>query len=376
MANTNDLLSSIDEFLSSVGHGSQKTAGAEGVGQSSHPSAAASLDGGLRPATEGARSAENEKDNKEEQPLGAENAAEGSPGGQESTNSNIGMHQAATGDDPAVEQDFKTTKDDPGTDHPAKAGKEKYAAASYNELLKVAAELGSQVCADVDYRVRASYGTPQAPEDSEQGQAAAPQTDDDYVQLKQAADQYAVNAVYEALYLGHALAIKVADNLDELASQEVGGGESADAGSMGGGVPTEDAPGGGEVDLSQFGSPEEIQALLQALLAGQHMGGPEAAQQMAGEGGSPQMDGDDGGLPPGQQDEAAMLGDVLQGQGHDVDGLEVAAGYNLDPVFKAAVKQASANSKHSAYGCKNKQASDKYAKMRNYVTEVFQRSQR
>lgn len=396
MANTNDLLNSIDDFLSSVGHGSQKTAGATGMGQSSHPSASASLDDGLQKATEGARSSENEQDNKEEQPVGVEHATEGMPGGQESTNVNIGPRQAATGEDAAAERDYKTTKDDPGTSHPAEAGKEKYAAASYSELLKVAADLGSQVCSDVDQLVRLAYGQSQQPQEQKQAQASPEEVKQaEYVQLKQAADEHAVSTVYAALYQGHALAIKVADHLDALASQEMGGGETADAGldpmmaagaeAEGGGMPPEAGAGGGEggVDLSQFGSPEEIQALLQALLAGQNMGGEEAAEQMAGGEGLPPMEGGEEGmppeggeLPPEQADEAAMLGDVLQGQGQDVEGLEVAASCNLEPKYRQAVKQASENSKHNAYICKSKQASEKYAKMRNYVTEVFQRSQR
>ena len=218
-------------------------------------------------------------------------------------------------------------------------------------------------------------------------------SDSEYARLKQAADAHAVQAVYHSLVNGHALAIKVADALDEMAAQEATGGDPADAGgdpmaaasagAEGGEMPPEAGAGGGEgqIDLSQLGSPEEIQALIQALLAGQNMGGEEAAQEMGG-GELPPMGGEEGmppeggELPPEAQDEAAMLGDVLQGQGQDVEGLEVAAECKLEPLFKAAVKQASDNSKNSAYVCKSKQASEKYAKMRNYVSEVFQRSQR
>ena len=74
-------------------------------GPSSHPSA--DVDDSLDDASEGARSAENSSDVKAD--VGGkdiDSTPEASPGDGDDNQPNLGLQQSATGEDPAVEDDF------------------------------------------------------------------------------------------------------------------------------------------------------------------------------------------------------------------------------------------------------------------------------
>tara|TARA_B100000700_G_scaffold316021_1_gene404874 strand:+ start:3672 stop:4946 length:1275 start_codon:yes stop_codon:yes gene_type:complete len=176
------------------------------AGASSHPST--DVDDGTADASEGARSAENSADVKSDvDGSSPDNISEGDVGGsQDDRQLNIGTQQSATGEDASVEQDFKGSKDDPGTSHPAdtedgeKFGsfEEKCARASFNEAKNAALSLGNDVLADfangygfgeVQYQKKANAPSAQnravAPVTHEQ---VAPSADVVDPAVKQAAD--------------------------------------------------------------------------------------------------------------------------------------------------------------------------------------------
>jgi hypothetical protein len=113
-------------------------------GASTHPSA--HVDNDVQKATTGARAAEYEADLKKQQgPVGVDSTSELSQEGrQDDVQLNIGTNAAATGEDPSAEKDYKGTKDDPGTSHPAKANDgEKYSSVSFKEARDRAGALGN-----------------------------------------------------------------------------------------------------------------------------------------------------------------------------------------------------------------------------------------
>lgn len=120
------------------------------AGASSHPSANVDNDG--QAATEGARSSEYEADIKKQQgALAVDNTPEMSQEGrQDDVQLNIGTNAAATGEDPSAEKDYKGTKDDPGTTHPAKTNDgEKYSSVSFKEARDRAGALGNDILANI-----------------------------------------------------------------------------------------------------------------------------------------------------------------------------------------------------------------------------------
>lgn len=124
-------------------------------GKSTHPST--DVDDRTEGAQEGARSSENTADVKEDQGSSSvDSTAPGTPGGQDSVQMNIGTHQSATGEDPAVEtESAKPGKDDPGSSHPARTDNEsldghKYASAgNVLKLIKAAQSRGTQLIAKI-----------------------------------------------------------------------------------------------------------------------------------------------------------------------------------------------------------------------------------
>lgn len=110
MATTNSgLLAALSEFAGSV------------PGMAKSASIGDNTPDGTKPASEGSRSAENTSDVKAEIPLNVNgtDAGPGSVGGQNTATNSIGTNKTETGKDvPGT----KSTKDDPGTSHPAKAG--------------------------------------------------------------------------------------------------------------------------------------------------------------------------------------------------------------------------------------------------------------
>jgi len=146
-------MDNIDAMLKRVANAQEKGAEANTEaggfqGETTHP--VKDVDDRTDDAQEGARSAENTSDVKDDQGSPAVDAtAPGTPGGQDSAQLNIGTNQSATGEDSTVEtESAKGGKDDPGTQrgqtaHPARTDNDaldghKYAQAK-SVLDKVAA---------------------------------------------------------------------------------------------------------------------------------------------------------------------------------------------------------------------------------------------
>ena len=132
----NEILSDIDLWLKEAE-----------AAPTSHPSASA--DDGDQPATTGARASENESDVKQDIPgdnvdSASGDQAEGPGRGENNPINSIGTKATATGEDSSVETaSVKSSPDDPGTAHPAKADMgEKYSAAE-------ALIAGDEILADI-----------------------------------------------------------------------------------------------------------------------------------------------------------------------------------------------------------------------------------
>ena len=154
---TSQLFGQLSEFMEEIQ--SEKSAAHEKDpgghdGPSSHPSA--DVDDSLNDASEGARSAENSSDIKAD--VGGkdiDSTSEASPGDGDDNQLNMGLNQSSTGEDPAVEDDFKGDKEDPGTAAVAdvkdgeKYGElaEKYASVSFAEASDRALTLGNEILA-------------------------------------------------------------------------------------------------------------------------------------------------------------------------------------------------------------------------------------
>ena len=120
------------------------------TGASSHPTA--HVDNNVQNAETGARASEYESDIKKQQgALAVDNTPEFSQEGrQDEVQLNINTNAAATGEDPSSEKDFKGTKDDPGTSHPAKTDDgEKYSSVTFKEARDRAASLGNDILASL-----------------------------------------------------------------------------------------------------------------------------------------------------------------------------------------------------------------------------------
>lgn len=119
-------------------------------GASTHPSVSVGND--VQDAGTGARASEYEADVKKQQgALAVDNTPEMSQEGrQDDVQLDIGAHAAATGEDPAAEKDYKGTKDDPGTAHPAKTNDgEKYSSVSFKTARDQCAALGNDILANL-----------------------------------------------------------------------------------------------------------------------------------------------------------------------------------------------------------------------------------
>ena len=119
-------------------------------GASSHPSVSVGND--VQDAPEGERAREYEADIKSQQgALAVDNTPEMSQDGrQDDVQLNIGTNAKATGEDPAAEKDYKGTKDDPGTSHPAKTNDgEKYSSVSFKQAREACSNLGNDILANL-----------------------------------------------------------------------------------------------------------------------------------------------------------------------------------------------------------------------------------
>lgn len=124
-------------------------------GSSTHPVAKA--DDGVIPSQTGARSKENESDVKKDipgKPVDATaevkgDSSDGTPK-QDSVQLNIGTTSSSVGGDPKVEDDYKATKDDPGTSSVMKANDgQKYASMSFQKVAAESSALANEILADI-----------------------------------------------------------------------------------------------------------------------------------------------------------------------------------------------------------------------------------
>ena len=155
------LFAQLNALADEISHNAEKVAAAKSAsptpadpggyqGASSHPSA--HVDNDVQKATTGARAAEYEADVKKQQgALAVDNTPEMSQEGrQDEVQQNIGTTVAATGEDPAAEKDYKGTKDDPGTSHPAKTNDgEKYSSVTFKQAHTNCSSLGNEILADL-----------------------------------------------------------------------------------------------------------------------------------------------------------------------------------------------------------------------------------
>jgi hypothetical protein len=119
-------------------------------GPTTHP--VKNVDNSVQESSEGARSAENTADVKDDQGEPAvDSGSDTGDGEQDKVQLNIGTNQSAVGEDPATEDDYKGDKDDPGTSHPMDAEDTgvKYSSASFSECLEKVAALSNDICADL-----------------------------------------------------------------------------------------------------------------------------------------------------------------------------------------------------------------------------------
>lgn len=369
------VLSRISSLIAEI-DGEEKTAGANGNGStkraetelglsgsakkdpggyqggSSHPSA--KVESGLQSTPLGARAKENEKDVKEDHPgAGVDHTNPGAGGDQDAHQIESGTKQRATGEDPEAEDEYKSDKDDPGTDHPANAEEvgEKYSSMQFGPLCKMAYARMNEILADIangQFMIEpASDQQPPAQQQKQAGQQPPKQPADPAQTAAQAgydlAGAVGQDADMEKLAFAHMMTSQIiadaqtdADLVgeylykfaanraallkhaegDPTAADATGGPppmDSAmaaggpppgmDAGAMGGGPPPGPPPGGADAggDGGGGGNEDAVNELCNALV---ELGAtPEeiiAHMQAAQGGGAPGgADAGGGGMPPG-----------------------------------------------------------------------------
>ena len=176
-------------------------------GPTSHP--VKNVDNNVQDATEGARSTENEKDVKEDQGKPSVNSApEAKPGQSQDNQIQVGTKKAPTGEDPSSEDDYKGTKDDPGTSHPATTEDgEKYGSATFKEAHDRSTGLANDILADLanGFGSQLVKGQKQAAAQPA-APAATPSTPNLLQQAAQVVKQGAANPTDAAVQAGYELA--------------------------------------------------------------------------------------------------------------------------------------------------------------------------
>lgn len=165
MASQN-IVDDLNAFLESVY--AEKRASEMGDKETTHPSK--SVDDGTIKPSEGSRSAENSSDVKAGIGEGSVDSTPAEPG-ETPVAEEVGTATAVE-EDPAVEDNYKSTKDDPGTSSPMTAADgEKYS--SYNDLAKLANEIAGAL-AQITKQATQTEPAPQVTKE-----AAEPQTNSD-----------------------------------------------------------------------------------------------------------------------------------------------------------------------------------------------------
>lgn len=276
-----------------------------------------SVDDGTRPATTGARAAENEADIKDmpEGSVSVDDTPEASPteDSQDKVQYNINMTQSAVGEDPAVEDDYKSKKDDPGTDSPFTVSDErKYGSWNFRKCASQLGKLGNEILADV--AVKAAKQNKKA--DAAAKPAAAPAATDAVTKAAQAgyeqaaalgqagetvaAQQMIFNTVKEASHMADLTVAYLREYHAAISKQADADPSESDSGEShkpkdddGGAPPGAGGPPGG--DPGAGGPPGAGGDALAAML-GPGAGGPGGDP---GAGGPPGMDPGAGGPPGG-----------------------------------------------------------------------------
>lgn len=294
-------LAELDEYLGAL----QKTA-AEQSGETkqaaettedptTHP--VQNKDEQLQPATEGARSAENEADVTSD--VGPQNIND-APESKDEEPKPVAMTEAeTTGEDPSNETaGVKHTKDDPGTSAPARVGTEKdggylgkvkQACEQYGPE-KVASELGNSIMADISVLSGGGEEKEASGEDTEKAAEAGAKAADEALQAQvdQALPQVVQNTIKEAEYDAANLAQFYINFQKE--QEKKGEGEEEPEEAVAGEEDTEEPGEAGE----EGALPAEDLAQLAAAA-----GGPEAAGAVPAGGVPPEVGGAPAeGLPP------------------------------------------------------------------------------
>ncbi len=284
-----------------------KKANPSGMGETSHPSE--DVEDSTHPEQTGSRYEENATDVKRDVPgTSVDETDVGSGGSQDDKQFNIGTNQSATGEDPSVEDDYKSDKDDSGTSHPANADDvgEKYSSMKLDQLLKVAEHKANELLADLANGV----GAPTAPQKTAAAQpkqtfpAKSTQTQPSPVDagVKVASqldmDKFASDMIAQTIKDADLDADLVGSYLHAYYQTKQAEGEDAPPPEEG--PPAEEAP-PEEGPPAEGGAPTEGGGgdVLAALGAGGGMGGDPAAM------GGPPGDPAAGGMPPGGDPAAA-----------------------------------------------------------------------
>jgi hypothetical protein len=305
---------------------------------STHPSA--SGDNNTMPAVEGARSAENVSDIKEQEgPAGVDATAAAVPGTQQDkVMPNIGMSQSATGEAPEIEDKYKGEKADPGTSHPATAEMgEKYAKLTFQQKVAQFNRLANEALAEVAIGMtqkRAEEDEDEEDDEDESGNKGELKGDQHKLDVNnngkiEGSDLAALRGEKEAAYLAGyeaaaragitqkqaaahvqsvlqdtmADAMRTADLVGnylyafakQAAYEAESGGAEGDAGMAGMAAAGGEMPGGPAPDMGGAGGGDDEAALAEFVAALDEMGiTPEefVAAIQAGEGG--------GGMPPAE----------------------------------------------------------------------------
>ena len=146
----NAVFSSLRSFFDEIDNEKQAAAKSEPGsigGETSWPGK--NVDDGLINVQEGTRYSENTKDVKDA--VGAPSVeSAGDPKGQMQYELQVGVKHAPTGEDPSAENDFKGTKEDPGTTSVMKADDgEKYGEWNFKKLASEIGRLGNELMADL-----------------------------------------------------------------------------------------------------------------------------------------------------------------------------------------------------------------------------------
>lgn len=284
--------------------GQTKQAGPSGMGKTTHPSE--KVDDNTHETPEGARYRENASDVKEDVPANVEEAD--TKMDEDRVMPNIGTQQAATGEQTSVERDFKGTKDDGTTSHPADAEDtgEKYSSVSLPKLLKLAEDKANSLLADIGNGLFATgQVTPQNTQ-TQNKQAAAPKPQQPAATSADVANGY--NTAAAAAVDENTLQKLAADFIQQTIKDA-----DLDADLVGSYLTSwrqkKAAGGGAEEEGGEGGMPPGMDPAMMAAMGGGGGGMPPGAGGMppgadAGAGGPPAVDasgggaGAAGGMPP------------------------------------------------------------------------------